>query len=454
MDTSPITEEQAEALCALGEDHFYDRKSAEMKPVKLTKPLSAFANADGGELFIGIEDDGTWRGRPSVEAYNGHVQALRDFFPYGTDFDYEFLGHPDGTFVLRITVQKTGDIRHANDGRVYVRRGAASIPIETEEELDLLRRRKGLTTHEVATLAYPEEEIDNAVVTLEFMLSVVPNSEPGPWLKKQGMIVDGNPTVAGTVLFHDEPQVHLPKAGVKIYRYTSSESEGEREQLAFDPVPIEGCVYAVIREAVGRTVAEVEKIPMLDESSGLRQISYPPEALHEIITNAVLHRDYALNDDVHVRIFDNRIEIESPGRLPAHITPENILSERYARNPRIVRLINKFPDPPNKDVGEGLNTAFAAMKRLQLADPQIIEGENSVLVLIRHEPLASPASRIIAHIEETGSINNGEARDLLNIDADRVVRRHFEDLVRSGEIERVPGTIKGGSRYQRVRRST
>lgn len=119
----------------------------------------------------------------------------------------------------------------------------------------------------------------------------------------------------------------------------------------------------------------------------------------------------------------------------------------------IVRLINKFPNPPNKDVGEGLNTAFAAMKRLQLAEPQIIERENSVLVVIRHEPLASPASRIMAYIDETGTINNGEARALLNIDSDRTVRRHFEDLVKSGEIERVPGTIKGGSRYQRARRS-
>jgi len=65
---------------------------------------------------------------------------------------------------------------------------------------------------------------------------------------------------------------------------------------------------------------------------------------HEIITNAVLHRDYSVADDVHIRIFDNRVEVVSPGMLPAHITPENILSERFARNAAIVRLINKFPD--------------------------------------------------------------------------------------------------------------
>jgi ATP-dependent DNA helicase RecG len=76
------------------------------------------------------------------------------------------------------------------------------------------------------------------------------------------------------------------------------------------------------------------------------------------LTNAVIHRDYGIADDIHIRIFDNRVEIESPGRLPAHITPANILDERYSRNGAVVRYINKFPDAPNKDVGEGLNTAF------------------------------------------------------------------------------------------------
>ncbi len=52
---------------------------------------------------------------------------------------------------------------------------------------------------------------------------------------------------------------------------------------------------------------------------------------------------------------------------------------------KIVRLINKFPNPPNKDVGEGLNTAFKAMKELRLKQPEIIETETSVIVIIKHE---------------------------------------------------------------------
>ena len=111
-------------------------------------------------------------------------------------------------------------------------------------------------------------------------------------------------------------------------------------------------------------------------TKGFESVTYPTETLHEVITNAVLHRDYSMADDVHVRIFDNRVEVASPGRLPAHITVGNILKERFSRNGHIVSIINKFPNPPNKDVGEGLTTAFEAMRNLRLKEPVIIEEDN------------------------------------------------------------------------------
>src|SRR5438874_8119041 len=144
-------------------------------------------------------------------------------------------------------------------------------------------------------------------------------------------------------------------------------------------------------------------------------IEYPPETLHEIITNAVIHRDYSIADDVHVRIFDNRIEVQSPGRLPAHVTPKNILDERFARNGAIVRLLNKFPNPPNRDVGEGLNTAFEKMHQLGLREPSIEERDADVLVTIRHEPLASPEQTIMKFLETHSTIRNKEAREITHI---------------------------------------
>src|SRR5690606_14625492 len=114
-----------------------------------------------------------------------------------------------------------------------------------------------------------------------------------------------------------------------------------RDTLAFNPISIEGNAYLQIFDAVRKVKELTEQIPIMGVS-GLEKIDYPTEAVHEVVTNAVIHRDYSLNDDIHIRIFDNRIEVQSPGVLPAHVTIANILGERFARNPKIVRILNKF----------------------------------------------------------------------------------------------------------------
>lgn len=138
-------------------------------------------------------------------------------------------------------------------------------------------------------------------VTKEFIQYVVPNAQPEAWLKKQSLIVNEMPTVAGVLLFSEEPQAQLPKrCGIKVYRYKTQEKEGFRDVLTFIPITVEGHLYQQIKKAVGVTVAETEKIPHMG-TGGLEQIKYPPETLHEIITNAVIHRDYSIADDIHVR---------------------------------------------------------------------------------------------------------------------------------------------------------
>ena len=171
---------------------------------------------------------------------------------------------------------------------------------------------------------------------------------------------------------------------------------------------------------------------------GLEQVKYPFETLHEIVTNAILHRDYSIAADIQIRIFDNRVEVESPGLFPGHVTVRNILTEQFARNGAIVRLINKFPDPPNKDVGEGLNTAFKAMQKLRLKPPKIEEVENSVLVTIKHDPLASPEESVMDYLENHEIITNRIARELTGISSENTMKEVFYRLNKNGLIERIP----------------
>lgn len=453
MNTVTISIEDAEKLLGRDEGHFLDYKGRDILPARLTRTVSAFANADGGEILLGISENPLtkdWVGFESLEHANAHIQLINKVLPLGQGANIQPIECADlPGIVLQIEVEKNRKIVQSSDGSVYVRRGAQNLPLGDDGSLERLRLSKGITSFETQTINAPEEIITNSVETIEFMLEIVPHQEPDRWLRKQNLIVENIPTVAGTLLFAEEPQALLPKrCGVKVYRYRTSEDEGAREALDGTPGTIEGCLYKQIYASVASTKRIIETIRRMT-ASGLVDVEYPEETLHEIITNALLHRDYSIPDDVHIRIYDNRVEVESPGQLPGHITPANILDERFARNGSLVRIINKFPNPPNKDVGEGLNTAFRAMQQLRLRQPEITQRDNSVLVTIRHEQLASPEQLIMSYLETHDSINNGIAREICVIREDWRIRTLFGRLVEAGMIEKVPGSTTSNTAYRK-----
>ena len=267
MSTVVLSATEQEKILTLREGHFIDLKAKEIAPGKLTRSIAAFSNAEGGELYIGIREDkirGTrhWEGFVSEEEANGHIQPFETLFPLGEGYDYTFLQGPDHAgLVLRADVKKSRDVKTGSDGKVYVRRGAANLPCTTDESFTRLRRNKGLSSFETETLAADPALLSNSTVILEFMLEVVPTAEPDPWLKKQQVIVGEKPTVAGIILFAEEPQAILPKrSGIKIYRYKTSAQEGTRDTLSGDPLSVEGHAYKQISESVRITSEIIESV--------------------------------------------------------------------------------------------------------------------------------------------------------------------------------------------------
>lgn len=451
VKTHKITPEGAEKIRLRRETQFADMKGKEIAPKKLTEDISAFANADGGDLYVGITDlERRWDGFVDEEAANGHLQPFENYFPAGTDFHYEFLecdGYPG--LVLHVQTNKTHAVVNASNGIPYKRVGAQSLPQNTPEKLKLLQLAKGVVSFETELVNVSRESITDSDVVKNFIKEVVPLTTPEPWLRKQNLIRDDRPTVAGVLLFADEPQAALPKyCGIKIYRYKTRDLEGHRDLLAEDPITVEGDLYTQITKAVQGTKDMIEKVSKLGDE-GIEKIQYPPETLHEILTNAVLHRDYSIKDDIHIRIFDDRVEVQSPGKLPANITPKNILTERFSRNGAIVRILNRFPNPPNKDVGEGLNTAFVKMNELGLKNPEIKERENAVLVIIKHEPLASPTEIIMTYLDKNPEIKNRKAREITHIPSDFRIKGIFKRMAQKGLIEKVPEKRTAATAWQK-----
>lgn len=441
------------SLLGINEDHFNDFK-AKNSIEKIMKTASAFANADGGDLYVGIgdisESDRLNNLYADQEEANNCIQNVFSCFNDGQEYlSCEFLDLNGAGLSLRFTVQKTPFVVETPSGKIYKRQNAADREIKSISDRRLLDLEKGVRSHEDRPSEVLPIEVEESPILTDFLKHMVPSEDVEGFFRKERLIdlKTGALRYCGVLLFDENPQSVLPHSGVKIYRYKTLSDEGNRDDLQAQPETIEGSIYNIIYKSVERTKSVVESIPILSEK-GLAEIKYPEEAIHEIICNAVLHRDYSINDYVHIRIFDNRIEVESPGKLPGPVTVTNILKQRFARNKKLVRLIAKFPKPPNKDVGEGLNTAFQTMQKLNLGKPIIENKSTSVMITLRHEPLASKEEIIKNYLENNGSINNTKAREICNLQSDSIIRKTFQRMIAAAELEKVPETRGKGTLYR------
>ncbi|MFC3627124.1 ATP-binding protein [Vogesella amnigena] len=450
-----IGDEEVLDLCQQQENDYFDRKSARMKPSQVQDAAVGFANAEGGTLVIGIEDIAKeevplkrWVGKKSIEEYNGFIQSLSGLNP-GIDFSHRFLFR-DGTltrdYVLEIVIRKSLKVHETASGDVLIRRGASNIKLPAAKVQELMRA-KGIISEEdtLLTTVAPDPIIDGLPLR-NFLSSLsVTNKDPLAF-SLQERLIDAKsyaPTIASALLFSENPSAVVPRqCAVKIVRYDSSHEEIERDHLTDDRHTIEGPLKQQI-ELAFITLKEVISRCICWSMEGLSAPTYPDEALYEVLVNSVLHRDYAVSDNVLISVYRNRVEFRSPGRLPGFVTTKNILDARFSRNPKLVRLLSKYPNAPNKDLGEGINTVVERMRKAGFIDPSFIEDGVSLSVTLHREPKGEFATIITNFIKQHRKITNRQALDLLALDSAEQITSIFSRLRDQGIIAREDETQTG-----------
>lgn len=447
MHIRVITTDEVLAFSARDESHFYDRKASMIDGKKVQKIAVAFANADGGEFVIGISDDkdeplpeNRWHGVEKIEDLNSYLQALFEVSP-NLDLRYEILKcEMKSGLCLRVQIEKSSEVHKTADGTVYQRYGAQSLPIKDPQKITELAFAKGASSFEDQLLKdLSAEQIVDSVELLSFLNDYSPITESLEFCINQNLLDfrTWEPRIASALLFHPCPSAVIPrKCAIKITRYETREEDPERDHLA-DQKTIEGPSYRLIHESVAAIKNAMSSINIWT-ADGLKHVEYPHEAIWEILVNAIIHRDYSISDDVQVLIYDDRIEVLSPGRLPGYVTVENILEARFSRNPKLVRTLNRYKDAPNKDLGEGLNTAFQKMKEWGLKSPEVLEERGYVRVTLPHTPLAKPTELILNFLTKHESITNRQARDISGIKSENLVKIEFYKLRDEGLLERIP----------------
>ncbi len=446
METREVKEDELNKITSIKEDHFNDLKSKNILPGKLQETYVAFANSDGGDLYIGIED-----GKVAGERVIGFVNQeeanqlvsvlLEGTTPSVENVNIEFLDTKSRGLVLHVSIPKSPKVHYTASGDCYIRINAQKYKIKGER-ITQLSYSKGAEPYERKAVEDVEiEEIAEGTHLAYYMDRVKSNMEPAKFLKKQRLLTKkGNGqyvNVCGVLLFDDEPQATLnTRCSIKVYRLRTTERNYKREQLHDMPTTITGPLENCIAMTISKVKELIDGASIYDNGTRI-QLKYPAEALKEILVNAVLHRDYSLNDDIHVRIFDNRIEVSSPGRLPGYMTRDNLYDERFSRNPNIVRMLHNLPDPVNHDIGEGLDTAKNELKKAGLVDPEFDETDNSFIVTIKHQKLASIEDVVLNHLREfpNAIITNKLTRQLSGEDDVNKVKKALQKLRADGILK-------------------
>jgi ATP-dependent DNA helicase RecG len=183
------------------------------------------------------------------------------------------------------------------------------------------------------------------------------------------------PTRAAVLLFAHEPgsllAAHDSRADIRLMVYSGkTAAPGVVPNLRKTPLTIRGPLIEPIDDAVRAVLRELDEGLTLTSSGFKTRHVYPERVVKKAIVNAVIHRDYRLNRDIFVRIFDDRVEVESPGAFPGNITAGNIARiGGKAPNPLIVQNMREFPAAPNIDVPTTVQPKHRSRCRDRYRDP-------------------------------------------------------------------------------------
>lgn len=393
----------AEKLRSMPEGQFFDRKSARLAAKDFAHQLSAFANASGGLIAMGIEDDGCFTG-VCTEKENEFRQAAFDYLQLPPDYQVEMVpcildNGESGRLMLFHVAPSANEIIKMKNGEAYLRVGDATRKLNAET-LAALEYSKGIKSYESrliddATL----DDLDADLIRQYTERLNVSASSALDVLKGRGLIreKDGQLkiTVAAVLLFGKCPTQYLPGARVRFLRYEGTTAQvGERFNLIKD-ITLEKALPLTVGENRILLESQMREFQRLDRDGVFRKIpEYPSFAWMEGIVNAVTHRDYSLQGDyIRVVMYDDRLEISSPGRLPSIVTVDNIQNTRFSRNPLIARVLGDFGYV--RELNEGVKRIYTDMESYFLDPPVFSEPNyNTVLLVLKNNIAARSLRRL------------------------------------------------------------
>jgi ATP-dependent DNA helicase RecG len=433
---STVTVEQALAehpdvvgsrLLALHEDQWFDRKSARIAARDLAPHVVAMGNAEGGTLVVGLYGG-------EVEGTDRHAARRNDLMQVAVDFTVPPVrmrsrlvpcrneqGEDDHLLVLDI--EPDDDVHATTKDEVFLRIADESRKLSFAQRQELTYD-KGQASYEARAVGATAAGARLDPEAIGDYVSATKAANPERLLAARGFVEGDQLTVAGMLLFAHDPQTLFPEAFVRVLRYRGVDrGTGASQQLVVD----ERCAGPLPRQLLAARPIIAREQPTrraLGPDGRFGPIPLIPEPVWlEALVNAVVHRSYSLaGDHIRVEIFDDRIEVSSPGRLPGLVDFSDPLNvARFARNPRIARVLADLNF--GQELGEGVRRMFQEMRDAGLHDPDYRQTSGSVIVTLSTESahqaldarLSADAKVVVSALRTAGRLSTGELSELLGV---------------------------------------
>ena len=397
-----IRDEDIRQQLRLGEDSLWEFKQIEFKgntPVSprrgdLADEMGAFANAGGGVLLCGVSDNGQIQGmsrgqmaaldRLLVEVCTDAVEP-----PMRIGVTHRQL---DGRAFLVVEVSQ-GDAVHERAGQAFIRVGASKRRLDGDERLRLAQRRAQSRYLWFDQQVVPQTGFETLSERLwEPLLSVAGAADPRRGLMNLNLLAQDDAgvdraTVAGVLLCTLAPQDWLPQATIAATHYRGKDrASGQLDaQEITGPLPIQ--IADAVRFVARNMRVAARKVPEREDTP-----EYSVAAIFEALVNAVAHRDYSIaSRRIRLSMFSDRVEIDSPGRLPNGMTIAGMEASQATRNEVIASVFGRVPvgDVPGADHrrylmerrGDGVSIILKETEQAAGKSPEYSVVDESSLVL-------------------------------------------------------------------------
>jgi ATP-dependent DNA helicase RecG len=393
-----------------GENSGVEFKRDDVHGDDLAKELCALANLEGGHVLLGVEDDGTISGltRDPADAEQWVMNVCRGdalrppVIPYWETLEVD--ARRVGVVTLPADLpDKPYKAKRGRAWQVFIRRGTTSVEASREEEMRLYQAA-GLLRYDIRPAAGTSlEDIDLRRMHAYFERVREQNAptddETAEWerllINTDFMLEDRGrriATVGGILLFGQNPNRWLPQAGITAIAYEGTERDYATREQAVLRGPIAPLVggggeivdRGLIDQAIDFVNRNIGHSAVLEGGRREDRSDYPPEAVREAVVNAVAHRDYTIAvSDIEIAMFDDRIEIISPGRLPNTVTVDKMRSGyRATRNELIKEVLRDYGYVEARGLGVP-RKIIRLMVEVNGREPDLVEEDDRFVVGLR-----------------------------------------------------------------------